>query len=185
MGARVTRSQIVDFETYAERRDEERKRIFGIKAPRRIHLGPALTFLFENADTMRYQIQEMMLAERIVKEAAIQHEIDTYNAILGEPGELGCSLLIEIEAAEERADKLRQWLPLPHHLYVRLEDGTRIYATFDAGQVGEDRLSAVQYLKFDTQGRVPTALGCDFAPLAGETPLDEAQRQALREDLLG
>ncbi len=183
MGSRVTRGQVVDFETYAEYRDHERQRIFRVKEPRRIHLGPYLTFLFENADTMRYQIQEMMLTERIVKEAAIQHEINTYNAILGGPGELGCSLLIEIEAADERADKLRHWLPLPQHLYARLEDGRLIFATFDAGQVGEDRLSAVQYLKFDTQGRSPVALGCDFPPLAGETVLDAAQRHALREDL--
>ena len=47
--------------------------------PRRIHVGPYLTFLFENRETIRYQIQEMLLAERIVKEADIVHEIETYN----------------------------------------------------------------------------------------------------------
>jgi hypothetical protein len=179
----VERSQIVDYATYAERRDAERERIFAIKTPRRIHVGDVLNFLFENTDTMRYQVQEMMLAERIVKESAIQHELDTYNGLLGGPGELGCSLLIEIEEAQDRPEKLRRWLQLPEHLYVRLEDGSQVRATFDPSQVGEDRLSAVQYLKFDTKGRVPVAVGCDLAELSAETQLTEAQRQALSQDL--
>lgn len=179
----VERSQIVDYATYAERRNAERERIFAVKTPRRIHLGDMLTFLFENNDTMRYQVQEMMLAERIVKESAIQHEIDTYNGLLGGPGELGCSLLIEIDDPQERAAMLRRWLPLPKHLYVRLEDGSKVRATYDPSQVGEDRLSAVQYLKFDTQGRVPIAVGCDFPELAAEAALTETQRRALQADL--
>jgi hypothetical protein len=179
----IQRHDIVDFETYAERRAAERERLLALKAPRRVHVGDSLTFLFENTETMRYQVQEMMLAERIVKEAAIQHEIDTYNAILGGPGELGCSLLIEIDDPELRATKLREWLELPRHVYVRLEDGSLVYARFDPGQVGEDRLSAVQYLKFDTHGHTPVAVGCDLPALTVEILLTEAQRQALREDL--
>jgi len=55
-----------------------RTAIMEVKRPRRIHVGPHLTFLFENADTLRYQIQEVMRVEGIVREADIQHEIDTY-----------------------------------------------------------------------------------------------------------
>jgi hypothetical protein len=179
----VARSDLIDYETYRERRDAERPRIFAIKNTRRIHLGDALTFLFENPDTVRYQIQEMMLAERIVKEAAIQHELDTYNGLLGGPGALGCSLLIEIDDPVQRREKLAAWLDLPRHVYVRLEDDERIYATFDPGQIGEDRLSAVQYLKFDTRGRVPTAIGCDLPDYVAEVLLSEAQREALKDDL--
>jgi hypothetical protein len=179
----VERSQIVDYATYAEQRNAERERIFAVKTPRRIHVGDVLTFLFENNDTMRYQVQEMMLAERIVKETAIQHEIDTYNGLLGGPGELGCSLLIEIDDPQQRAEKLHRWLPLPKHLYVRLEDGSQVRATYDSSQIGEDRLSAVQYIKFDTKGHVPLAVGCDFPELSGETKLNDAQRRALQEDL--
>ena len=183
MATPIRRSDIVDYETYAERRPAERQRLLALKAPRRVHVGQFLTFLFENTETMRYQVQEMLLAERIVKEAAIQHEIDTYNGILGGPGELGCSLLIEIDDPQVRATKLREWLALPQHVYVRLEDEPRVRARFDPGQVGDDRLSAVQYLKFDTRGRVPVAVGCDLPALGAETVLTEAQRQALRDDL--
>jgi uncharacterized protein DUF3501 len=183
MARPVERSEIVDYETYRDRRPAERERIHAIKAPRRIHVGDVLTFLFENTDTIRYQVQEMMLAEQIVKESAIQHELDTYNQLLGGRGALGCSLLIEIDDEPRRRENLRRWLDLPRRLYVRCEDGTLVRATYDPAQVGAERLSAVQYLKFDTGGRVPVAVGCDLPELAGETRLTPEQVQALRADL--
>lgn len=183
MTAKVTRSEILDFETYRERRKEIQKGIFEIKGPRRVHLGEYLTFLFENTETIRYQIQEMMLAEKIVKEEAIQHEIDTYNGLLGGPGELGCALLIEIEDKERRPELLSRWMELPKQLYVRLDDGSKVHATYDPMQVGEDRVSAVQYLKFDTGGKVPRAVGTDHPDLRAEAELTDEQRKALEEDL--
>jgi hypothetical protein len=181
--AKVDRSEILDFETYRERRKGIQKEIFEIKRRRRIHLGEYLTFLFENTDTIRYQIQEMMLAERIVKETAIQHEMDTYNGLLGGSGELGCALLIGIEDKEQRPRLLSQWLELPKQIYVRLQDGSKVYATYDPMQVGEDRVSAVQYLKFNTGGQVPVAVGTDHPNLRAEAELTEEQRKALEEDL--
>lgn len=179
----VQREEILDYETYGERREDIQLAVFAAKRPRRIHVGEYLTFLFENAETIRYQIQEIMRVERIVKESAIEHELAVYNGLLGGPGELGCALLIEIAEADERKEKLIAWLGLERHLYVRLESGEKVFATFDPGQVGDDRLSAVQYLKFDTKGRVPVAVGTDFPALQGETELTDEQRAALRADL--
>lgn len=181
----VRRDELLDYQTYAERRAVLRERIMRIKAARRIHVGDALTFLFENTDTIRYQIQEMMRAEQIVKEEAIAHELATYNAVLGGEGELGCVLMIEIEDPDARRQRLRAWRALPRHLYAGLADGTRVGASFDPGQVGEQRLSAVQYLKFDTRGAAPVALGCDLPALCVEAKLDAAQRAALAADLRG
>jgi len=148
-----------------------------------VTVADVLTFLFENDETIRYQVLEMVRSERLVKEADIQHEIDTYNELLGGPGELGCTLLIGIDDPAERDRKLRAWRGLPEHLYVKLEDGTRVPAKHDARQVGEDRLSSVQFLKFDVQGRVPVAVGSDLPDLEAETVLDERRRRALAEDL--
>ena len=83
----------------------------------------------------------------------------------------------------ERDLKLRAWLDLPRHLYVGFEDGERAYAQFDARQVGEERVSSVQYLKFRTGGRVPTVIGSDLPDLSVESWLTEDQRKALNEDL--
>jgi hypothetical protein len=182
----VERSEIVDYQTYEELRPEIRAAVMREKEDRRIHVGP-LTFLFETHATMRYQVQEMMRAERIVKEADILHEIQTYNEVLGGPGELGCTLLVELDDPEERAVKLAAWLELPKHLYAKLEDGTKVRPTYDERQVGDERVSSVQYIKLAVGKTAPVAMGCDHADpeLQGETELTAAQRAALQKDLDG
>ncbi|MFM7299200.1 MAG: DUF3501 family protein, partial [Planctomycetota bacterium] len=150
---------------------------------RRVHVGGVLTFLFENTATARYQVQEMVRIERIVREADIQHELETYNELLGAAGELGCTLLIELDDPAVRAVKLREWLALPQHVYARLEDGSKVYARFDERQVGDDRLSSVHYIKFPVGGRAPVAIGADHPELTVETRLEPAQRAALVADL--
>jgi hypothetical protein len=179
----IVREEILDYVSYSEKRDQIRDEAMKHKNARRVHLGEHLTFLFENRETVRYQIQEMMRVEQIVKESDIQHEIDTYNELVGGPGELGCSLLIEIDDPRERDDLLRAWLGLPAHIYLELEDGDKSYAVFDQRQVGDTRLSSVQYLKFDTKGRLPVAVGADHPELTDEVKLNDSQRQALAEDL--
>jgi hypothetical protein len=180
----VERSEIIDYVTYQEGRDAFREEIFAVKAPRRVHIGEYLTLLFENHQTIRYQIQEMIRAERMVKEADIQHEIDTYNEVLGGDGEFGCTLLIEIDDPAVRDVKLKEWWRLPEKMYLQLEDGARVWATFDERQRGEDRVSSVQYMKFDTGGRVPVAAGVDLPELRAESKLGVEQRTALLADAL-
>ena len=179
----VRREDLLDHVTYGERRERLRESFMRAKELRRVHVGEHLTFLFENTETVRYQIQEMMRVERIVKEADIEHEIATYNELLGGEGELGCTLLIEIDEPVERARKLARWIELPEHVYVRAADGARIGARFDRRQVGDGRLSSVQYLKFDMRSRAPVAVGCDLEEIATETRLSDEQMKALAEDL--
>jgi hypothetical protein len=181
----VQREEIVDFETYEEQRHALRAEAMHAKGARRVHVGRHLTFLFENHDTIRYQIQEMTRAERMVKEADIRHEIATYNELLGQRGDLGCTLLIEIADPAERAALLSRWLALPEHLYVRLADETRVRPQSDPRQIGETRLSSVQYLKFSVGRQPPVAIGCDHPELTIEAPLSDEQRETLRIDLLG
>jgi len=179
----VRREEILDYVTYDEQRSKIRDKIMKIKEIRRINLGGILSFLFETRDTIRYQIQEMIRVERIVREEDILHEIKTYNEILGNPGELGCTLLIEIDDPFERDDKLKKWLDLPKYLFLKIKDGTKIMAKFDERQIGENRLSSVQYIKFNTKGKVPISIGSDFPLFKTETLLSSEQINALNEDL--
>jgi len=179
----VAREELVDYVTYQQERPAYRERVMALKARRRVHLGAHLTFLFENHDTIRYQIQEMLLAERIVKETDIRHELETYNDLLGGPGVLGATLLIEIESAEERAVKLTRWLDLPSTIYARFEDQSIARPAFDERQIDAGKLSSVHYVKFACAGRVPTALVCDHPDLNSSVLLTSEQRDALREDL--
>lgn len=178
----VKREEIIDYQTYSEIREEIREEVMKIKASRRIHLGQYLTFLFENHETIKYQIQEITRAERIVRESSIQEEIAVYNSLLGSKGQLGCALLIEIAEERDRKPLLTAWLGLQEHFYLVLADGSRVYAEYDSAQVGEDRLSAVQYLTFSLDSP-PVALGCDFESLNEEIALSKDQMEALAEDL--
>lgn len=179
----VDRTEILDYVTYSEQRDALRPAVLAAKEARRVTVANAtLTFLFENRDTVRYQVHEMLRTERIVKETDIAHELTTYNELLGTGGALGCTLLIGIDDPTERDEKLRAWVGLCEHLYA-LVDGEKIRPTFDARQVGDTRLSSVQYLKFDVRGRVPAALGSDHPELTVEHTLTADQAEALRIDL--
>ena len=149
------------------------------KAARRVHVGPHLTFLFENHDTMRYQVLEMVRTERMVKDADIRHEIETYNELLGGTGELGATLLVELEDPALRAEKLTQWLALPKHLYAKRADGKKAYARFDERQVGDTRVSSVQYLKFEV-GDAGAARDRLRPPRPRAAPRDGAHGRAAR-----
>lgn len=181
---KVTREELVDYVTYNEEvRPSFREHVLASKKPRRVHIGEHVTLLFETADTVRYQVQEMMRIEQLVKESDIQHELDTYNELLGGDGELGFTMLIEIDSPEERAVKLVEWHHLPEHIYARLSDGSKVYASFDTRQVGTERLSSVQYMKLDTGGRTPVAIGTDHPAYTVEMELSDETRRALTEDL--
>src|SRR5947208_15456990 len=109
----VKRAEIVDYVTYEDMRAQFRAEVMKAKELRRIHIGEYLTLLFENHLTVRYQIQEMVRAERIVRESDIVYEIDTYNELLGDEGRNGCTLPIEVEDPPLPNRKLREWWHLP------------------------------------------------------------------------
>src|SRR5574339_61859 len=98
---KLTRSDIISNEEYQRERDDIRKRIIALKNKRRVQVGPHLSFTFENRETLKYQIQEMMRVERIQEENKIQFEIDTYNTLIPQPGSLSATMFIEIQEASQ------------------------------------------------------------------------------------
>jgi hypothetical protein len=98
---------IADLRAYERERSSFRERIIALKKRRRVAVGPIITLLFENRETMRFQIQEMARAEKILSDDAIQHELDTYNALIPEPGQLSATLFLELTTQ----DQLLEWLP--------------------------------------------------------------------------
>jgi len=141
-------SEIKNIADYEIERETLRPRVLALKERRRIRLGDHLTFLFENRETVRYQIQEMMRIERIVRPHDIAHEVATYNELIPAQGGLCASLLIEYETPAERDVKLRELLGLESHLWIEVSGAGRTPAIFDERQIATDRISSVQYLKF-------------------------------------
>ncbi len=180
---RVDRSEILDHLTYADQREAIRASAMRAKDLRRVHAGPHLTFLFENPETVRYQVLEMVRAEQMVRESEIRHELDTYNALLGEEGDLGCTLLLEIPDAAERGRLLRDWRDLPGHVLLRLADGREVPARWDEAQMDEARLSSVQFLRFAVGDGEPSGLRVTHPALEIRVDFEPGTRAALREDL--
>lgn len=148
---KIVRSEVVSTDVYNQKRPEIRDRMIKLKEQRRLHVGPYFTFLFENHDTMLYQIQEMIRAEGIKDEPAIQHEIDTYNALVGGPEEITATLLIEIPDPVVRAVKLAELVGLERHVALEF-DGKRSPALFDEAQISPEKVSSVQYIRFALTG---------------------------------
>lgn len=146
---KVVLSEILDIAQYEKARDGFRRRIIELKKNRRVAVGPMVTFVFENHDTVLFQIQEMMRAERIVEEKAIQHEIDTYNQLLPEENELAATMLIELPDAARIRDEITKFLGVNtgEATYLQI-GGEKSPGFFDAGQSDARRISAVQYVRF-------------------------------------
>ena len=180
---KVQRSELLDFVTYGERREAIRASAMKAKDLRRVHLGEHLTFLFENHETTRYQVLEMIRSEQMVRESDIQHELDTYTALMGGEGELGATLLIEIDDEKARPGLLREWRDLPRRIAMTFTDGAESFAQVDEDQFNEEKASSVQFLRFKVDGRIPKGLSVDHHGYAAEVDFSAAQSAALLEDL--
>jgi len=179
----VERSELLDYVTYGEQRDAIRGSALRAKSVRRVLVGEHFTFLFENRETVLYQVQEMTRIEHIVKEEEIQHELDTYNELIHPAGTVGCTLMVGIDDEQLRDQKLQEWMGLNEHIYAKLPDGSLVRPTWDPRQVGDTRLSSVQYLSFALGPEAPVAIGIEMPGIEAETQLSDAQRAALLADL--
>lgn len=146
---KVEPGEILDIAQYEKQRADFRRRIIELKKRRRLPVGPVITFVFENHETVFFQIQEMMRAERIVDEAAIQHEIDTYNQLLPEKGEVAATMLIELQDSTRIREEMEKFIGINkgHATYLQIGE-ERLEGVFDAAQGSDHRISAVQYVRF-------------------------------------
>ena len=151
-----------------------------------------VTFVFENHDTILFQIQEMMRAERIVDDDAIRREVDTYNQLLPDENELAATMLIEFPDAARIRDEITKFhgVNTGEATYVRVGD-ERLPGVFDAGQSDDHRISAVQYVRFrfsDAQreafvtGASPARLVIDHPNYRHEALVSGAVREELTKD---
>src|SRR5437867_2541155 len=151
---KIQLAEVKDLVEYEKVRDAMRARTIELKRNRRVAVGESLTFLFENRDTVLFQIQEMVRTERIVDEARIQEEIDAYNALLPGPGELSATMFIEIPGLvrmgnEEVRRTINRFQGLDRQgVVLRLGDRPAVPARFEEGHSKEEKMAAVHYLRF-------------------------------------
>jgi hypothetical protein len=143
----VRRDEVMGLADYETVRDRFRARVIEEKKLRRFALGDKASALFENHDTVLMQIQEMLRTERITREAAIAHEIETYNQLVPGDHELSATVMIGIPDAAERDAFLAKAVGFQKHIAL-VVDGERIGATWEKSRELEDTASAVNYVKF-------------------------------------
>ena len=145
----LTRDELTPPDEYERQRDSYRQTIIALKRRRRITIGDKVTLVFENRETLRFQIQEMIRVERILDPQKIQEELDVYNALLPISGELSATLLIELTDA----DRMKEWLDLFMGLDRGQTVGLRagggvVYGEFEGGHSHETKISAVHFVRF-------------------------------------
>jgi len=190
-------AEVVERDHYANLRDRYRSAVIAYKRPRRISVGENVTLVFENRETIRFQVQEMLWVEGIRRDDKIQFELDTYNELIPKDGELSATLFVDITDGEAIRPTLDRLLGVDEHVSLVLGDAgdeQRIRAVFDPKQMDEDRLSAVQYIKFrldPQQQRLfcdpaqPARVEIDHANYRREVEIAPATRASLAGDLTG
>jgi uncharacterized protein DUF3501 len=177
-------SEILNLVEYEKVRDARRRRIVELKKARRVSVGRYLTFVFENRDTVWFQIQEMVRAERIVDDAKIAEEVEVYNGLLPQPGTLSATLMLEIEQAAEIKPVLDKLLGIDTRGYVKMTVGSRvIVGDFEAGHSDEERgkLSAVHFVRFALPPEARARFVTSEVALVVEHP-NERARTVLSDD---
>jgi Protein of unknown function (DUF3501) len=199
MSRLLTIDDIAEPRSYERQRDSFRQRVIALKAIRRVHVGTIVSVVFENRDTMLFQVQEMARAEKMITDAQIQHELNTFNPLIPQPGELSATMFIECTTDEQ----MKYWFPrlvgiettMEFHLGPESSSDLQVIrcqvdADHEAQLTREDITSAVHYIRWSftpqqaemfTKGDV--RLVCSHANYGESAQLTPGTIKELNQDL--
>lgn len=188
---KIELSELKNILDYEKIRESFRGKIIAMKKDRRLKVGDKITLTFENRYTVTFQIEEMMRVERIVDEEKIKAEIETYNELIPSENELSATLFVEVDEQDQVKPVLDSLVGLnKSSVYLQI-DGRKTPAVFEEGHATDDRISAVQYLRFKLSPDDVPALAKPSIPIRviinhqnyrAEADLPEEMRKAIRED---
>ena len=189
----IDASEVLSLHAYEQARPCLQARVIDLKRRRRVSVGRYLSFVFENRETVLFQIQEMVRVERIVDPGRIAEEVEVYNTLIPRPGELSATMLIEIEEKPQIQPVLDKLMGIDTRDYVRMQVGPEVATgVFEAGHSDEERgkISAVHFVRFplseSARRAFPTSdvwLVVDHPNEHACTRLNEETKASLAEDL--
>ena len=190
----ITRDSLMTLEAYAKTRKDFRAKVMAHKKHRTLHLGENVTLIFEDELTIRYQIQEMLHAEKIFEEAGIEDELAAYNPLTPDGGNWKATMMIEYPDPDERQRMLARLIGIEDKVWLKVERHPRIYAIADEDMEREnaDKTSAVHFLRFELDPEMVQSVKRGARLSAGvDHPqyditlqdIDPAVRASLAEDL--
>tara|TARA_Y100000996_G_scaffold287324_1_gene226902 strand:+ start:131 stop:712 length:582 start_codon:yes stop_codon:yes gene_type:complete len=149
MSTLIEKSDLLNIIDYEKQRNSYRKELIEYKKNRRFNLGPNILITFENSRTMKFQIQEMMRAERMVHDSQIEEELSVYNPLIPKGNELSATLFIEITDPQKIRPVLDSFIGLTEGENVYFDiNGEKVFAQFEEGREKEDNISSVHYIRF-------------------------------------
>jgi hypothetical protein len=165
----LTATDLLSLEGYAREREAFRSRAIAHRRVRRLRLGAHCTLSFEDRLTIQYQIQEMLRAERIFEAAGIAEELESYNPLIPDGGNLKATMMIEYPDREERAQRLAQLRGIERQCWLRVAGHEAVYgiADEDLERETEEKTSAVHFVRFEFTSVMIAALRAGATLAAG------------------
>jgi hypothetical protein len=189
----ITPDSLMSLEAYSKYRKQHQPEIIAHRRLRSVRLGEHVTLQFEDEDTVRYQIQEMLRIEKIFEEEGIQHEIDAYAPLIPDGTNWKATMLIEFPDPHERKRELARLIGIEDRMFVEVEGHPRIYAIADEDldRENEEKTSAVHFVRFEfPQGAREAVraggsvkLGCDHTNYPAHVTIEPDTLASLAGDL--
>ena len=169
--ATIARDSLMTLEAYSKIRKTQRPQFIAHRNLRSVRLGEHVSVQFEDEETIRRQIQEMLHIEKIFDEDGIQSEIDAYAPLIPDGTNWKATMLIEYPDVHERKRELARLIGIEDRMFVEVEGHARIYAIADEDldRENDEKTSAVHFLRFEFPASAREAvragasvkLGCD------------------------
>src|SRR5512139_2205027 len=179
---KIERETLMSLEAYARSRKDFRAKVMAHKKDRKVHLGDHVTLIFEDELTIRYQVQEMLRAERIFEEDGIRDELEAYNPLIPDGRNFKATMMIEYPDVEERRHALARLKGIEDRTWVQVEGCPRVYAVADEDleRETEEKTSSVHFLRFELTEEMAKSLKYGVGMAMG---IDHAEYQATLDPL--
>ena len=189
----ITRNSLLTLEAYAKIRKSSKAEAIAHRRLRSVQLGEHLTLQFEDEQTIRRQIQEMLHVEKIFDEDGIQGEIDAYAPLVPDGSNWKATMLIEYPDPHERKRELARLIGVEDRMFVEVEGHARAYAIADEDldRENDEKTSAVHFVRFEfspaqrdaIRAGAAVKLGCDHTHYPAHVQIAPETLAALAGDL--
>lgn len=190
---KIDRQSLMPLEAYARNRNEFRAKAMAHKKNRTLHLGEAITLVFEDELTVRYQVQEMLRIERIFEEDRIEEELSAYNPLVPDGRNFKATMMLEYTDPEERRKWLATLIDIEDRVWIEVEGCERLWAIADEDLEREtaEKTSAVHFLRFELtadmaqklKGGAGLKIGVEHPACSASLSVPPVVREALVKDL--
>ena len=188
----LERQDLLTLEEYAEKRSSIRQETIQVKKLREVHLGSHIRMIFENKQTVQYQIQEMLRIEKIFESSEIQDELDVYNALVPNGSNLKATMMIEYPDVAERVEALSRLIGVEKGIYFQVDGHDKVFpiCNEDLERETDVKTSAVHFMRFEFDQNMiadfvsgsDVKVGSAHPNYDYETSLDSQSQEALSED---